>query len=103
MSVMGQLKAKSGTRLGRSDRSALGRWFWEIDRVLLLFVAVLIAIGLIAVAAASPAAGQRYSGAGVTFAPLHYFYRQIIWIALALPVMIGISMLPRRPGTAAVP
>jgi cell division protein FtsW len=95
MSVMGQLKAKGGTRLGRSDRSALGRWFWEIDRVLLLFVAVLVAIGLIAVAAASPAAGQRYSGNGVTFAPLHYFYRQLMWIAVGLPVMIGISMLPR--------
>ncbi|HMC91514.1 MAG TPA: putative peptidoglycan glycosyltransferase FtsW [Allosphingosinicella sp.] len=95
MSVMGQLKAKGGTRLGRSDRSALGRWFWEIDRVLLLFVAVLIAIGLIAVAAASPAAGQRYSGSGVTFPPLYYFYRQLVWIAAGLPVMIGISMLPR--------
>jgi cell division protein FtsW len=95
MSVVGQLKAKGATRLGRSDRSALGRWFWEIDRVLLLFVAALIAIGLIAVAAASPAAGQRYSGAGVTVPPLYYFYRQLVWMALAVPVMIGISMLPR--------
>ena len=95
MSIVGQLKAKGATRLGRSDRSALGRWFWEIDRVLLLFVAVLIAIGLIAVAAASPAAGQRYSGNGVTFPPLYYFYRQLVWIAVSLPVMIGISMLPR--------
>jgi cell division protein FtsW len=94
MNVMGQMKANS-TRLGRSDRSALGRWFWEIDRVLLLFVAVLVAIGLIAVAAASPAAGQRYSGNGVTFPPLYYFYRQLVWIAISLPVMIGISMLPR--------
>ena len=63
MNAMQQDRAvsrKSGaTRLGRSDRSALGRWFWEIDRVLLLLVAVLISIGLIAVAAASPAAAQR--------------------------------------------
>ena len=84
-----------GTRLGRSDRSALGRWFWEIDRVLLLLVAVLISIGLIAVAAASPAAAQRYSGGDVSFAPLHYFYRQLVWIVLAIPVMIGVSMLPK--------
>jgi cell division protein FtsW len=82
-------------RLGRSDRSALGRWFWEIDKVLLVLVAVLIAIGLIAVAAASPAAAQRYSGAGFTVAPLYYFYRQLIWIALAVPVMILVSMLPK--------
>ena len=82
-------------RLGRSDRSALGRWFWEIDRVLLLLVAVLISIGLIAVAAASPAAAQRYSGGDVSFAPLHYFYRQLVWIMLAIPVMVGVSMLPK--------
>ena len=55
-------RRRSAPRLGRSDRSALGRWFWEIDRVLLFLVAVLIAIGLIAVAAASPAAGQRLFG-----------------------------------------
>jgi cell division protein FtsW len=82
-------------RLGRSDRSALGRWFWEIDKVLLILVAVLISIGLIAVAAASPAAGQRYSGGGISVPPLYYFYRQLIWITLAVPVMIGVSMLPK--------
>jgi cell division protein FtsW len=92
---VGQLKSRSANRLGRSDRSDLGRWFWEIDRVLLFFVAVLIAIGLIAVAAAAPAAGQRYSGGGVSVAPLHYFYRQLVWIMVALPVMVAVSMLPR--------
>ena len=84
------------SRYGRSDRSPTGRWFWEIDRVLLLLVAVLIGIGLIAVAAASPAAGQRYSGGNVRFNELHYFYRQIVWIGASLPVMIGISMMPRE-------
>ncbi|HMJ93267.1 MAG TPA: putative peptidoglycan glycosyltransferase FtsW [Allosphingosinicella sp.] len=93
--VIDQIKAKGANRLGRSDRSAVGRWFWEIDRVLLFFVAVLIAIGLVAVAAASPAAGQRLSGAGISYAPLHYFYRQLMWIVLALPVMIAVSMMPR--------
>jgi cell division protein FtsW len=80
-------------RLGRSDRSALGRWFWEIDKVLLVLVAVLIVIGLIAVAAAAPAAAQRYSGGGVSVPPLYYFYRQLMWIAVSVPVMIGVSML----------
>jgi cell division protein FtsW len=95
MSVMGQLRDKTQNRLGRSDRSAVGRWFWEIDRVLLFCVAVLIAMGLVAVAAASPAAGQRYSNAAVTFPPLHYFYRQLMWIVVAIPVMVVVSMLPR--------
>lgn len=83
------------SRLGRSDRSALGRWFWEIDRVLLLAIAILIAIGLVAVAAASPAAAQRYSGGSVTFPPLYHFYRQIVWLALAIPGMIFVSMQPK--------
>ena len=95
MGVVAQLKSKTENRLGRSDRSAAGRWFWEIDRVLLFFVAILIAIGLIAVAAASPAASQRLSGGGVSYAPLYHFYRQLVWIVVAVPVMIAVSMLPR--------
>ena len=99
-SISSRIRAKAAfadpNRYGRSDRSAAGRWFWEIDRVLLLLVSVLIGIGLIAVAAASPAAAQRYSGGSVHFSELHYFYRQIAWIALGVPVMIGISMLTRE-------
>ena len=65
-SISGQIKAKAAlmdpSHYGRSDTSALGRWFWEIDKVLLLLITVLIAIGLIAVAAASPAAGAALFG-----------------------------------------
>src|SRR4028118_1715702 len=95
MSMFQTARKNAAGRLGRSDRSALGRWFWEIDRVLLLMVAVLISIGLIAVAAASPAAAVRYSGGEVSFTPLHYFYRQLVWIMVAVPVMIAVSMLPK--------
>ena len=82
-------------RYGRSDTRSVARWFWEIDKVLVILVAVLIVIGLIAVAAASPAAGQRLSGEGSSVQPLYYFYRQLIWIALAIPVMVLVSMLPK--------
>src|SRR6476660_8217973 len=98
-SISGQIKAKASLidpeRYGRSDTSAMGRWFWEIDKVLLLLLAVLIGIGLIAVAAASPAAGHRYSGGNVRFSELYYFWRQLAWIAIGVPVMIGISMMPK--------
>ncbi len=97
--ISGRIKATAAladpSRYGRSDRSAAGRWFWEIDRVLLLMIAVLIGIGLIAVAAASPAAAQRYSGGSVRINELFFFYRQIMWIAASVPVMIFISMMPR--------
>ncbi len=99
-SISGQIKAKAArldpSNYGRSDTSAVGRWFWEIDKVLLLLIATLIGIGLIAVAAASPAAGERYSGGSVRFSELHYFYRQIVWIGVGVPVMIAISMMPRE-------
>ena len=43
-SFSGRVKATAAladpSRYGRSDRSAAGRWFWEIDRVLLLMIAV---------------------------------------------------------------
>nr|WP_245942052.1 FtsW/RodA/SpoVE family cell cycle protein [Sphingomonas gilva] len=80
--------------LGRSEQTAVGRWFWEIDRVLLLLVLLLIAIGLVSVAAASPASAQRYSGGSVTFAPLTFFWKQLMWVAVSLPVMLAVSMLP---------
>ena len=82
-------------RYGRSDTRSVAKWFWEIDKVLVILVAVLIAIGLIAVAAASPAAGQRLSGEGSSVPPLYYFYRQLMWIAVAIPVMVVVSMLPK--------
>ncbi len=97
--ISGKIKEKAALidpdRYGRSDTSAMGRWFWEIDKVLLLLISVLIGIGLIAVAAASPAAAHRYSGGSVRFPELYYFWRQLAWIALGVPVMIGISMMPR--------
>lgn len=99
-SISGKIKAKAAfmdpSHYGRSDTSAIGRWFWEIDKVLLLLLAVLIGIGLIAVAAASPAAAHRYSGGNIRFSELHYFWRQLAWIAIGIPVMIGISMMPRE-------
>jgi len=78
----------------RGDRSGLGRWFWTIDKLLLVFVFALIGIGIIAVAAASPAAAQRLSGANFKFDDLYFFKRQILWVVAGLPVMLGVSMLP---------
>ncbi|WP_255536478.1 peptidoglycan glycosyltransferase FtsW [Pacificimonas pallii] len=79
----------------RGDRTILGRWFWTIDRPLLGMVLLLMGIGLIAVAAASPAASQRLSGANYTYADLYFLKRQVIWVAIGLPVLIAVSMLPK--------
>jgi cell division protein FtsW len=89
-------KQPLSARLGRSDRSPLSQWFWELDRVLLSLFMVLIAIGLLAVAAASPATAKRLSTAATELHPLYFFFRQLGWLALALPLMFIISMYPRE-------
>jgi len=50
-------------RYRRSRRSELLIWWREIDRVLLALVLSLVAIGVVAVAAASPASAHRLSTA----------------------------------------
>jgi cell division protein FtsW len=84
-----------GPRLSRADRTPLGIWFWELDRVLLLLVSILIAIGLVAIAAASPVSAQKLSTTKVSLDPLYFFYRQIMWVMVGVPVMLAVSMLPK--------
>lgn len=82
--------------LSRGDRSALGRWFWTIDKTLLLLILALIAAGITAVAAASPVAARRLSGGNLRLDDLHYLYRQLMWVALGVPFMVATSMLNVR-------
>ena len=93
--------------LSRSDRSALGTWFWTIDLVLLGLVLTLVGCGLIAVAAASPAAAHRFSGGHLHVPPLHFFWRQLGWVAVGLPVLVATSLLTpaqvRRVGMIGTP
>ena len=90
--ISGKIKAKAAlvdptaTAARTRPRPAAGSG--RSTRSCCCWSAVLIAIGLIAVAAASPAAGQRYSGGSVQFSELYYFWRQIVWIAVGVPVMI---------------
>jgi cell division protein FtsW len=89
-----EVKRRVGNQLGRANTSRAGMWFWEVDRMLLLLALLLIAIGLVAVAAASPATARRYSDATHIMQPMYYFWRQLIWVCLSVPVLIGVSMLP---------
>lgn len=97
---MNSVPAKEGLlkrvarRGGRADRSPLGAWFWDIDWLLLILTLFLMSIGLVAVAAASPASAQRYSDATHHIAPLYYFWRQVMWVTVSLPVLFVVSMLP---------
>lgn len=87
------LSATLSSTLSRNNRSALGRWFWTIDKPLLAMVLLLIGLGVIAVAAASPAAAHRYSDAKKHIDDLYYLRRQIFWVLAGVPLMLATSML----------
>lgn len=91
----GELVKGFRTRTVPRERTALAIWFWEIDRVLLSLIVTLMAIGLVAVAAASPVAAIDRSTAQIAVNPLIYFWRQLMWVFIGLPIMLIISMLPR--------
>ena len=91
----GQMVRDFRTKTVPRERTALATWFWEIDRLLLALIIILIAIGLVAVAAASPVAAIDRSTTAVSVDPLYYFYRQLMWIVIGVPIMLFISMMPR--------
>ena len=78
----------------RGDQRLLSRWFWTVDKLLVTLVIDLIACGVVAVAAASPAAAQRLSGRNYHYEDLYFLKRQILWVLAGVPVLFGVSMLP---------
>ena len=79
----------------RAYKAELRVWWNEIDRVLLGLVLALMAIGTIAVAAASPASARRLSTAAVKLDDLHFYWLHLRWQALGILIMLGVSMAPR--------
>jgi cell division protein FtsW len=83
-------------RIKRNRRTELRIWWREIDRVLLCLVLLLMAIGSVAVAAASPASARRLSSAAQKLPDLYFWTAHLRWQVLGLATMLGISMLPRE-------
>ena len=70
-------------------------WWHEIDRPLLLLILLLMALGWVAVAAASPASAQRLSGSEGHLSDLYFFWLHICWQLIGLTVLLVTSTLPR--------
>ena len=85
-----------GSRFRRSRRSELLIWWREIDRMLLGLILFLVAIGAIAVAAASPASAKRLSTAAKSLGDLYFFWIHLRWVALGLVAMFFASVLPKE-------
>ncbi|MET0588916.1 MAG: putative peptidoglycan glycosyltransferase FtsW [Novosphingobium sp.] len=90
------LRNAPNPRYRGSRRSELAIWWREIDRVLLLLVLSLMAMGTVAVAAASPASARRLSTAGEKLDDLHFFVLHLRWQLIGIGAMLAASMLPRE-------
>ncbi|MEP2550772.1 MAG: FtsW/RodA/SpoVE family cell cycle protein, partial [Marinomonas sp.] len=82
-------------QLRREWHDELRIWWREIDKVLLLLIGLLMAMGTAAVAAASPATAARLSTAEVQLGDFYFLKAHVIWQALGIAVMLGASMLSR--------
>lgn len=81
----------SSFSFSRTDTSLLARWLWTIDRPLLISFAVLMAIGLVLVAAASPPVAERI-GVG----SYHFLFRHFIFLVPTCFALLAVSFLPAR-------
>ncbi|MFM7349349.1 MAG: FtsW/RodA/SpoVE family cell cycle protein [Erythrobacter sp.] len=79
----------------RRWRDKVRVWWREIDKVLLLLIVALMGIGLIAVAAASPASADQLSTAKERLDGFMFFKRHIVFQLMGLSLMIGLSFLDR--------
>ncbi len=77
--------------LSRADNSFIGRWWWSVDRVTMLALAVLIGAGYVLALAAMPGLSAHLSDPH-TVAML----KQIFFLALGGVTMLGMSMLSLR-------
>ncbi|MBT3910036.1 MAG: cell division protein FtsW [Rhodospirillaceae bacterium] len=79
------------TALARTDTSIVGRWWWTVDRWLLVAVVSIAMAGVILSLAASPPVAER-----IGLDKFHFARRQIVFIAMALMVMVCVSFLGPR-------
>lgn len=75
----------------RLDNSFIGRWWWTVDRGMLMALITLMVCGVMLVSTASPSVAETI-GVGHH----HFLKRHIVWLGVALTLMIGCSFLSRR-------
>ena len=89
-------RISQGARRQLDKRSQLRIWWREIDRTLLVLVLVLMVIGTVAVAAASPASARRLSIPGKPLGDLYFYWWHLCWQFAGILAMLGVSMAPRE-------
>ena len=75
----------------RTDTSLLSRWWWTVDRWMLLALILLAGFGAVLTMAASPAVAER-----IGLDPFYFARRQFVFLPLAVSIMVVTSLLTER-------
>ena len=79
------------TTVKRTDTSLLGRWWWTVDRWMLMAIVAIAAIGALLTLAASPAVSER-----IGFDTYYFVRRQFFFLPVSLIVMVLVSLMTPR-------
>jgi len=69
-------------------KSLFGSWWWTIDRVTLIAIAVIIVLSAIMIAAASPAVADR-----IGVESFYFVRRQLLFLVVAAVIVVTVSFL----------
>ena len=76
--------------ISRSDRGALARWWFTVDRPLLSATLLLMASGVLISMAASPPVATR-----IGLDPFHFIRSQLMYLVLAVILLLAVSFFDR--------
>ena len=76
--------------ISRSDRGALARWWFTVDRALLSATLLLMASGVLISMAASPPVATR-----IGLDPFHFIRSQLMYLVMAVGVLFAVSFFDR--------
>ncbi|MDA0338689.1 MAG: FtsW/RodA/SpoVE family cell cycle protein, partial [Proteobacteria bacterium] len=77
------------TSFARTDTSVLGKWWWTVDRWLLVSLLLLMAAGVVFAMAASPPVAER-----IGLPSFHFVRRHLLFLPIALVLLFGFSLMP---------
>ena len=74
--------------LSRTDTTLWGRWWWTVDRPVLLSVLLLMVMGVILVMAASTSVADQHN-----WSTFHFVKKHLVFLVPAFVIMIGLSLM----------
>lgn len=74
--------------LDRTNTSLIGRWWWTVDRSMLIMLLALMMAGLLLVLLGSPSVAETH-GRGA----MYFFNRQAVFVACSIGIMFLVSLL----------